>query len=69
VHPREPTLLHRLHALFFAPVLGIDRRTGFDTREHPLKTLLGHGYHSATLCQLLGHLECVGAAEALMSTL
>jgi hypothetical protein len=43
LHHREPTLLHRLQALFFAPLLGIERLTGFDTHEHPLQTLLGRG--------------------------
>src|SRR5229473_756846 len=66
---REQTLLHRFQALFFAPLLGIDRLPGFDTREHPLKTLLGRGYQSSTLRQFLGQLERVGAAEDLMSTL
>jgi hypothetical protein len=69
LHHREQTLLCRFQALFFAPLLGIDRLTGFDTHEHPLQTLLGRGYHSSTLRQFLGQLECVGAAEALMSTL
>src|SRR5215510_2141494 len=69
LYHRAQTLLHRFQALFFAPLLGIDRLTGFDTREHPLETLLGRGYHSPTLRQFLGHLERVGAAEALMSTL
>ena len=66
---REQTLVRRFQALFFAPLLGIDRLTGFDTREHPLETLLGRGYQSSTLHQFLGQLERVGAAEALMSTL
>jgi len=66
---REPTLWPRFQARFFAPLLGSDRLTGFATREHPLKTLLGHGYQRATLRQFLGQLERVGAAEALMSTL
>ncbi len=69
LHHREQTLRHRFQALFFAPLLGIDRLPGFDTREHPLETLLGRSYQSATLRQFLGHLERVGAAEALMSTL
>jgi hypothetical protein len=50
-------------------LLGLDRLPGVDTREHPLETLLGRSYHSSTLPQFLGHLERVGAAEALMSTL
>lgn len=66
---REQTLMHRFQALFFAPLLGIDRLTAFDTHEHPLGTLLGRGYHSSPLSQLLGQLERVGAAEALRPTL
>ena len=69
LHHREQTLLRRFQALFFAPLLGIDRLTGFDTHEHPLPTLLGWGYHSSTLRQFLGQLERVGAAEALLPTL
>lgn len=69
LHHREQTLRHRFQALFFAPLLGIDRLPGVDTREHPLETLLGRSYQSSTLRQLLGHLERVGAAEVLRSTL
>ena len=69
LHHRIQTLRRRFQALFFAPLLGIDRLTGFDTREHPLGTLLGQSYHSATLSQFLGQLERVGADEALMPTL
>jgi hypothetical protein len=69
LHHREQTLLRRFQALFFAPLVGIDRLTAFDTHEHPLGTLLGRGYHSSTLSQFLGQLERVGAAEALMPTL
>jgi hypothetical protein len=68
VHHREQTLLHRFQALFFAPLLGIDRLTAFDTHEHPLQTLLGRGYQSSTLRQFLGQLERINAAEALMPT-
>ena len=69
LHHRAQTLRRRFQALFFAPLVGIDRLTALDTHEHPLGTLLGRGYHSATLHQFLGHLERVGAAKALMSTL
>jgi hypothetical protein len=69
LHHREQTLLHRLQALFFAPLLGIEHLTGFDTHEHPLQTLLGRGYHSSTLRQFLGQLERIAAAEALMPAL
>ena len=69
LHHREQTLLRRFQALFFAPLLGIDHLTAFDTHEHPLPTLLGGGYHSSTLSQFLGQLERVDAAEALMSVL
>jgi hypothetical protein len=69
LHHREQTLCRRFQALFFAPLLGIERLTAFDTHEHPLPTLLGQGYHSSTLSQFLGHLERINAAEALMSVL
>ena len=69
LHHRESTLVHRFEALFFAPLLGIDRLSAFDTHEHPLTTLLGRGYQSATLRQFLGHLERVHAAAALMPVL
>jgi len=69
LHHREQTLLRRLQALLFAPLLGIEPLTGFDTHEHPLQTLLGCGYHSTTLTQFLGQLERIDAAEALMPAL
>src|SRR6516162_4348052 len=69
LHHREQTVLHRFQALFFAPLLGIDRLSEFDTREHALQTLIGRGYQSSTLSQFLGQLERVGAAEALMPAL
>ena len=69
LHHRESTLMHRFQALFFAPLLGIAHLSEFDTREHPLQTLIGRGYQSSTLSQFLGQLERVGAAEALMPAL
>jgi hypothetical protein len=69
LHHREQTLRRRFQALFFAPLLGIDRLTAFDTHEHPLQTLLGRGYHSTTLGQFLGQLERLDAAQALLPTL
>lgn len=69
LHHREPTLGRRWRALFFAPLLGIERLSEFDTREHPLKTLIGRSYQSSTLRQFLGHLERVGVAEARMPAL
>src|ERR1700704_4323195 len=69
LHHRESTFLRRWQALFFAPVLDIDRLSEFDTHEHPLRTLLGRGYHSATLSQFLGQRARVGAAQALMPVL
>ena len=69
LHHRESTLVRRFQALFFAPLVGIARLSEFDTREHPLPTLLGRGYQSSTLSQFLGQLERVGAAEALLPTL
>ena len=43
LHHRESTVSHRFQALFFAPLLGIDHLSEFDTREHALKTLIGRG--------------------------
>jgi len=69
LHHRESTILHRVETLFFAPLLGIDRLSELGIREHPLQTLLGHGYQSSTLRQFLGQLERVDAAESLMPVL
>jgi len=69
LHHREQTLRRRFQALFFAPLLGSERLSGFDTHEHPLETLVGRGYHSATLGQFLGQLERLGAAEVLLPVL
>jgi hypothetical protein len=69
LHHRDQTLRRRLQALFFAPLFGIERLTAFDTHEHPLQTLLGRGYHSTTLRQLLGQLERIDAATALRPAL
>jgi len=69
LHHRASTVLHRFQALFFAPLFGLDRLSEFDTREHPLKTLIGHGYQSSTLSQFLGQLERVNAAASLMPAL
>jgi hypothetical protein len=69
LHHREQTLRRRFQALCFAPLLGIERLSGFDTHEHPLETLVGRGYHSATLRQFLGQRERIGAAEVLMPVL
>ena len=69
LHHREQTLRRRFPALLFAPLWGIETLTAFDTREHPLPTLLGRGYHSSTLGQFLGQLERINAAAALMPAL
>jgi len=69
LHHREQTLRHRFQALFFAPLFGIEHLTEFDTREHPLATLLGRSSQSSTLTQFLGQLERVRADEALVPTL
>jgi hypothetical protein len=66
---RDQTLRRRLAALFFAPLLGIEPLTAFATHEHPLQTLLGRGYHSATLRQFLGPRERIAAAPALRPAL
>jgi hypothetical protein len=69
LHHREQTLRRRFQALFFAPLLGIEQLSGFDTHEHPLRTLVGRSYQSATLTQFLGQLERINAAEALLPAL
>jgi hypothetical protein len=69
LHHREPTLRRRFAALFFAPLLGIERLSEFDSREHALESLRGRGYHSATLQQFLGQRERVGADQALLAPL
>ncbi len=69
LHHRRQTLLRRFQALFFAPLFGIERLTGFDPCEHALPTLIGRGYQSSTLNQFLGQLERIDAAEALMPAL
>ena len=69
LHHREQTLRRRFEALLFAPLLGIERLTAFDTHEHPLPTLIGRGYQSTTLNQFLGQLERVDAAKTLMPAL
>jgi hypothetical protein len=65
-HHREQTLRRRFQALVFAPLLGLERLSGFDTHEHPRETLVGRGYHRTTLHQFLGQLARLGAAEGLM---
>jgi hypothetical protein len=50
-------------------LVGIDRLSEFDTREHALQTLIGHGYQSSTLRQFLGQLERVDASGSLLSVL
>lgn len=69
LHHRQATLLHRFQALFFAPLLGINRLSECDTREHPLQTLIAQGYQCSTLRQFLGQLERVDAAESLRPVL
>ncbi len=69
LHHRDQTLRRRFAALFFAPLFGIERLTAFDTHEHPLQTLLGRSYQSATLSQFLGQLERIDAAAALLPAL
>jgi hypothetical protein len=65
LHHRDQTLLGRWQALCFAPLVGIEPLTRFDTHAHPLETLRGRGYHSSTLSQCLGQLERIDAAEVL----
>src|SRR6266567_5093905 len=66
LHQKEQTLLLRLQALFYAPLLGIEKLTEFDVTEHPLVTRPGRSDQSTTLRQFLGHVERIEAAESLM---
>jgi hypothetical protein len=66
---RQRTLLRRIQALVYAPLLGIEKLTEFDRKEHALASVIGHGYQSSTLTQFLGQLERIDAAEALMPLL
>jgi hypothetical protein len=66
---KEETLMKRMKALFYAPLLGIDRLTEFDVKEHCLDTLIGRNYQSSTLNQFLGQLERINAGEALIPAL
>ncbi|MDQ3954746.1 MAG: hypothetical protein M3285_04255 [Actinomycetota bacterium] len=66
---RDVTLRRRFEALVFAPLLGIERLSAFDSQEHPLETLLGTRYQSTTLSQFLGQLERIEAAPWLMPIL
>jgi len=69
VHQRASTIFHRFEALLFAPLLGIDRLSALGIREHPLQTLMGQGYQSATLSQCRGQRERVDAAASLRPVL
>lgn len=69
LHHKEETLLRRFQALFYAPLFGIGKLTGYDVIEHPLESLIGGGYHSSTLNQFLGQLERIDAGEALLPAL
>lgn len=69
LHHRDVTLWRRFAALLLAPLLGIERLSGFDTQEHPMETLIGQGYHSSTLSQFLGQLERIEAGPWLMPIL
>jgi hypothetical protein len=69
LHHKEDTLLRRFQALFYAPLFGLGKLTGYDVIEHPLETLIGRGYHSSTLNQFLGQLERLDTGEALLAAL
>src|SRR6267142_70267 len=69
LHHRDATLRRRFQALVLAPLLGIERLSGFDTHEHPLETLIGGSYQYTTLSQFLGQLERVEAGASLLPIL
>jgi hypothetical protein len=65
----EQPLRRRFPALCLAPLLGIEPLTACDPHAHPLQTLLGRGYHRATLTPCLGPLERIDAAGARLPAL
>jgi hypothetical protein len=69
LHHREQTLLVRFKALFYAPLLGIEKLSELDVKEHGLESLIGRGYQSTTLNQFVGQLERINAGETLMPAL
>ena len=69
LHHKPETLLRLFQALFYVPLLGIEKLTELDVKEHPLKTLVGVQYHSSTLNQFLGQLERINAGQALLPAL
>jgi hypothetical protein len=66
---KDETLLLRFKALFYAPLLGIGKLTGFDYQEHCLSTLIGRTYQSSTLTQYIGELERINAGQTLVNIL
>ena len=69
LHHSRDTLLRRFQALFYAPLLGVEKLTEYDVKEHSLPSLLGSSYQSSTLTQFLGQLERIEAGEALLPAL
>ena len=67
-HSRD-TIKKRLQAIFFAPLLNINKLVEFDRFETPLNTMIGQGYQSSTMNQFLGQLERIDAGESLMPLL
>lgn len=69
LHHKEETLLSQFKALLYAPFFDIGKLVEYDQKEHPLKSLLGKGYHSSTLNQFLGQLEKINASESIKRSL
>ena len=66
---RPQTLLRRFLALLLAPLLGIDKLTQYDVKQHSLSSLIGTSFLSSTLNQFLGQLERINASVYLMPLL
>ncbi len=66
---RDKTLLLRFKAIFYAPLLGINKLTEVDYKEHCLSTLIGKGFQSSTLTQYIGELERIDAGQQLRNIL
>ena len=66
---RDKTLLLRFKAIFYAPLLGINKLTEFDYKGNCLESLIGRSYQSSTLTQYLGDLERIDAGQQLRNIL
>ena len=67
-HRRE-TLVKRVQALLYLPLMGIGKLSFLPRCEHALLRCIGQSYQNSTLTQFLGQLERIDAAKVMMPTL